>query len=253
MNHQSWNKLAHDFPDLVLEIAENDPHGVLTEEIDNAARKASTVADLGCGAGSVLPLLAPRFKTVLAVDYAQSLLDTARQRVPASNITFQKHNLTRPNTLTQTTDLTLCINTLIHPSHPKRAAIAQNVFAATKPGGTTIIVVPAYESALNTYQALVHAWSATGSSSRTRAVTTANNLFTKEVRSPADGIVEIGNTPTKCYLEGELNRFLTHSGFTVTRIRRLPYPWSTELEDPPPDLTQPTPWDWLAVAQRPPQ
>jgi 2-polyprenyl-3-methyl-5-hydroxy-6-metoxy-1,4-benzoquinol methylase len=251
MNHQSWNKLAHDFPDLVLEIAENDPHGVLTEEIDNAARKASTVADLGCGAGSVLPLLTPRFKSVLAVDYAQSLLDTARQRVPAPNITFQKHNLTRPNTLTQTTDLTLCINTLIHPSHPKRAAIAQNVFAATKPGGTTIIVVPAYESALNTYQALVHAWSAQNTSSRTRAVTTANKLFTKEVRSPADGIVEIGNTPTKCYLEGELNRFLTQTGFTVTHIRRLPYPWSTELEDPPPDLTNPTPWDWLAVAQRP--
>ncbi|MEM7147359.1 MAG: class I SAM-dependent methyltransferase [Verrucomicrobiota bacterium] len=255
MNHQSWNTLSKNFPNLVLEIAENDPNGVLTEEIKRAARKGSTAADLGCGAGSALPLLVPHFKSILAVDFASSLLKTAQERVPAadSNITFLKKNLTRPKALAgRQFDLTLCLNTLIHPDLKQRTAIAKNVLAATKPGGTALIVVPSVESTLNTYQALAHAWTTDPpKSSRKKAFKAADKLFAKEVASPVDGIVEIGKTKTKTHLRHELTRFLKSTGFLIHRIRPLPYPWTTELENPPPDLNETPPWDWLAITHRP--
>ncbi|MEM8955513.1 MAG: methyltransferase domain-containing protein [Verrucomicrobiota bacterium] len=253
MDHSSWNKLAHRFPDLVLEIAENDPNGILTEEIKRAARSAVTAADIGCGAGSALPLLVPHFKSITAVDFAPSLLKTARKRVPADNITFLKKNLTRPKALGRKQfDLTLCLNTLIHPDHKQRTAITQNVLAATKPGGTALIAVPSFESTLNTYQALAHAWTAESpKATRKKALKAADKLFAKEVASPVDAIVEIGKTKTKTYLRDELSRFLQSTGFLIHRIRPLPYPWTTELENPPPDLNDTPPWDWLAIVHHP--
>jgi ubiquinone/menaquinone biosynthesis C-methylase UbiE len=88
MDTKYWNSLAKNFEDHVLEISAQDKHGVLKNEIAKAAKGAITAADLGCGTGSLLPLLSPKFKTVYAVDYAAELLEKAERRFHLKNIRY---------------------------------------------------------------------------------------------------------------------------------------------------------------------
>lgn len=49
--------------------------------------------DLGCGNGLVTSLIAPRLRTVVGLDYSAALLDTARARNAADNITYRRADL----------------------------------------------------------------------------------------------------------------------------------------------------------------
>jgi hypothetical protein len=59
------------------------------------------------------------------------------------------------------------------------------------------------------------------------------------------GIVYIDKVPTKHYSASELEVILPQAGFTVTKLEKLEYDWSTELAAPPKNLEAPYPWDWL--------
>src|SRR5262249_45531600 len=59
-----------------------------------AAPARGVVADLGCGIGPLLPLLAELFRTVYAVDFAEGMLERARQRcADLKNVTFLQRGL----------------------------------------------------------------------------------------------------------------------------------------------------------------
>ncbi|HCQ39934.1 MAG TPA: SAM-dependent methyltransferase, partial [Verrucomicrobiales bacterium] len=58
MDRQYWDSLADSYEDDLLEISREDLEGALSEELNSLGEKAESVADLGCGPGSLLPLLA---------------------------------------------------------------------------------------------------------------------------------------------------------------------------------------------------
>ena len=47
---------------------------------------AETVVDAGCGSGEILMRIAPHFKKVIAIDYSESMLNTARRKMVESQI-----------------------------------------------------------------------------------------------------------------------------------------------------------------------
>jgi SAM-dependent methyltransferase len=53
------------------------------------------VADLGCGTGRIAALIAPRVRSVLALDYSETVLDVARRRRPRHNVTYRQADLNR--------------------------------------------------------------------------------------------------------------------------------------------------------------
>lgn len=250
MKKNPWDSLAGDFEQSVMEIAKQDLRNTLKEEITHASRGSDLAADLGCGVGSLLPLLGRNFSKVYAVDYSSALLKEAQLRVKSPNIQFVRHNLAGDRPLNFVADVTFCINALINPRHSVRKKIVKSVWNTTKKGGLSIIVVPSFESVFNAYQALIRCRIREGCK-RHQAVRSMNNWFGTEVISPVDGIVNIGESPTKCFMGEEITTFLSDIGFEVLRIRRIEYPWVEEIHNPPSWLRDPYPWDWLVLARRP--
>ena len=249
MSIKSWNSLASDFEDDVLEIATHDLRGVLKEQVKRAAKGRTTAADLGCGPGSLLPLLCNKFKTVYAVDYAAELLKVAEQRNDFSNVQYLKHDLAGKEALPFAVDVTFCVNTLICKSDSMRHNMGQSLWHATKKKGLCVVVVPSMESVTHVYQTLVRC-NERDKMSRSRAIAAMNRIYKKEVLSPVDGIVNIGGAATKCYTREEISIFLSEFGFNVEQILRIEYPWSEEIDHAPRWLKEPYPWDWVVVGRR---
>jgi len=249
MNNKYWNSLAENFTDQVMEISTYDQRGVLKKEIRRTAKKAKVAADLGCGTGGLLAQLSPHFKTVYAVDYAIELLQQARCRNSFSNIKYIHYNLAGNKALSLKADVTFCVNALISPNSDQREKIARCVWRTTKRKGVSIFVVPAFESVMNTYHAIIRCQTREGEA-RHHSVRHMDRLHKKEVKSAIDGIVDIGGTLTKCYTQDEVAVFLSDTGYKVERVRRIEYPWSEELDHPPRWLKNPYPWDWLVFARK---
>jgi hypothetical protein len=71
------------------------------------------------------------------------------------------------------------------------------------------------------------------------------HYFKGNKRDLIQGIVYIDKVPTKHYSASELEVILPQAGFTITKLEKLEYDWSTELAAPPKNLEAPYPWDWL--------
>ena len=147
--------MAPCFEQSVMQIAEHDLDNTLKEEIMRVAGGRRLAADLGCGVGSLLPLLCKCFSTVYAVDYSSALLKEAKRRVKSQNIHFVRHNLAGDKNLPVVADVTLCVNALITTRSSHRRKIARSVFNATKKNGLTLIVVPSMESVFHTYHTIL--------------------------------------------------------------------------------------------------
>ena len=252
MNRKHWDTLAETFETSVLEISKMDLNGVLDEEVGRVAKglkSRGVAADLGCGPGSLLPLLSRKFATVHAVDFSTKLLEGAARRCDAPNVRLLQRSLTGDKPLPFKADVSFCVNALISP----RAALREKMFGmirgGTKKGGHGVFVVPSLESLFHAFHALIRCRTREGMP-RARALRLADDLFEEEVISPVGGVVDIGSVPTKCFLREELVTVLEDAGFEVERIRRIEFSWEEEIENAPRWLKAPYPWDWLAVAKR---
>ena len=250
MSKTSWDSLAPCFEQNVMQIAEHDLDSTLKNEISRVAKGRRLAADLGCGVGSLLPLLCRNFSTVYAVDFSPALLNEAQRRLTNPNVRFIQHNLAGDKRLPIVADVTFCVNALITARPSNRRKIARSVFNATKKNGFALVVVPSLESVFHTYHTIVRCNVKDGYENH-KALRSVNRLFKNEVLSPADGIVNIGGSPTKCFMREEIMNFLSDIGFEVEKVQRIQYPWHEEMTDAPTWLKAPYPWDWLVIARRP--
>lgn len=80
-----------------------------------------TVADVGTGTGYLLPVLAARFRKVIAVDPSEAMLDTAKQRPglrDARNVVFREGSLARLPIADAEADLVIASLVLHHVERP---------------------------------------------------------------------------------------------------------------------------------------
>ncbi len=54
---------------------------------------SDVVGDLGCGTGRIAARIAPRVRTVHAIDYSDRVLDVARRRRPQPNVSYRRADL----------------------------------------------------------------------------------------------------------------------------------------------------------------
>jgi surfactin synthase thioesterase subunit len=111
-----------------------------------------------------------------------------------------------------------------------------------------IIVVPAFETVLHVYHKLRRNRERSGTPEGLSAEE-AERLMGAELQSFTDGIVRVGGTPTKYWMREELMATLAEQNLDVRRIRKVEYPWTEEIENPPGWLEGAQPWDWLVVCE----
>ena len=246
MDRDYWDSQAKEYERNLLEIVREDRAGALAEELARLGGSGRRVADLGCGPGSMLPLLVRHFEEVFAIDYARQLLKLARERYPSRKITYTCRDLTRGCQLPFRVEVACSINALIDPDSRKRQGMLRSLRSVLEPGGTALIVVPALESVFHVYHTLRIIRERSGRPDGL-SKKEAERALREEVVSFTDGVIRVGSVPTKYWMRGELGITLADHGLELLRVRRLQYSWEEEIDNPPAWLGRAGPWDWLAV------
>jgi len=107
-----WSQAAKSYEQDFLDPYRPDVQSPLVQVLRELADPAhKTVADLGCGIGPLLPLLAERFGHVFAIDFAAGMLERARERCSNfGNVEFFDLPLTDLASLARRVDVAVAVN-----------------------------------------------------------------------------------------------------------------------------------------------
>jgi SAM-dependent methyltransferase len=145
---QHWSKAAASYEADFIDPYRKDVRNPLLARLRKLADpKRGVVADLGCGIGPLLPTLAERFHTVHAVDFAEGMLQRARERCTGlTNVTFHHCALTDLTPLHRTLDVAVAVNSLVMPDIPDQEAALTHIHACLRPGGVFLGILPAMDA-----------------------------------------------------------------------------------------------------------
>lgn len=101
--------------------------------------RQQTVADLGCGSGTVLAMLAPQVDWVIGIDREPAMLEAAYTKTSGfENVEIRQGELESPPLQAQELDLAL-LNLVLHlVEHPQQ--VLEAVGQALKPNGRLVII-----------------------------------------------------------------------------------------------------------------
>lgn len=245
-----WNAVAARYDDEVFNSAAADRTGVLRRRLDELAHSGHVACDFGCGVGHYVPLLAPRFKRVVAIDFAAGLLEKAQQRyADLDNVEFLQADLARGRKKLPRAHVGLCTNVLIHPDSTIRRAILRRVQRQLFRGGRLVALVPSTESVLYAGMQLA-AWCQRDGVRESEAVRKGLRATARSAPDLLRGVLLAGGERTKCYLREEAEVVFRDAGFGLLSSDKLEFPWTEEFETPPHWMGPPYPWDWLFVLEK---
>ena len=130
-----WSKVANNYDCVVdLQIG-GQTRRMVQERLDREAALGSTV-EFGCGSGFYTETLADKADRLMATDLSPGMLDLARSRVRAANVTFQPEDCQRTSFPDGSFDAAFR-GLVIHFTEPGKAL--KEMHRILRPGGTLII------------------------------------------------------------------------------------------------------------------
>lgn len=245
MDERDWDDVAATFEEDIFSVPEHDRKKKILQRVQRYAGKKKTAADIGCGIGRTIPMLAEHFRSVQATDISRECLDVAENKnARYHNVHYLHADLAKPLPFLSV-DFALCINVLLIASRAKRQAMMTDLCAAIKLGGHLLLVTPALESALYASHRLVQLNEQKG-----MKPAVAQRKAARDTTKLDMGIVMVNGAPTKHHLKEELQDLLTEQGMKVLELQKIEYPWAYVLEEAPADMPAPMPWNWMALAER---
>src|SRR5436190_15077824 len=142
-----WSRAAASYEQDYIDPYRPEVRSPLLKKLQGLADPAHKVAaDLGCGIGPLLPLLAERFHKVYAVDFAGGMLERARQCcAQLGNVEFLQRRLTDLSPLAGRVDVAVAINSLVMPELTELEASLRQARSILRPGGRFLGIVPAMD------------------------------------------------------------------------------------------------------------
>lgn len=247
MKRTYWEKMATTYGDEIFDVLHNDKKKLIRTIIQQHASPRKTVMDIGCAIGKWLPVLAPAFKKVVAVDISAKNLAIAAQLYPQyKNVDYLRADMSGKKTKVPACDFAICINAILTPVAKDRNIFFQSLQACVKKGGRIVITVPSLESWLLTsmvqQQYKIDRSLFPPTRNAKEALRKWNNI--------REGNADIDEVPHKHYLKEELQLQLQDAGFKAEKFEKIEYGWDTEFNRPPKWLKEPGPWDWMVVGVR---
>lgn len=247
MEKNYWEKIAPTYETEIFDVLKNDKSGKIVKSILSFAHPKKSVIDIGCAVGKWMPVLAPVFGKVQAIDISNNNLKIAAKKYPQyTNISYERVDMSAPTVKVKKYDAAICINAILTSSLKKRNLFFKHMTSFIKKGGDLVLVVPSLESKL--FSHIIANKYNVDDAKKDKAPSGKRAI--SQIRFIKDGVTDIDDVPTKHFLKEELELLLTLAGFTVEKIEKINYKWSTEFHKPPTWLKTPQPWDWMLKAKK---
>src|SRR4030095_14468825 len=244
MDAQAWDRIAGAYFDEISTPFQAEVVNPLLDYLDDLpGREELTVADLGCGIGNLLPFLAERFKTVVAVDFSTNMLRAAQENCVHKNVQFSRQSLTDLSVFQGQFDLVVTVNSVLAPSLDVVDQILREMAATLRPGGILAGIFPSMESVL--YEGgLILDWERQRSDNEEQALRRAQRRTRRGSYDFIAGLYTEGEDCQKFYYSFELRRRLQKAGFRGLQFGKVLYPWHEEDGDLR-FSSEPRLWDWF--------
>ncbi|HEX5654063.1 MAG TPA: class I SAM-dependent methyltransferase [Chitinophagaceae bacterium] len=247
MKRNYWEKIAPSYNEEIFDVLQNDKKGLIREAIVKIASPRKSVLDIGCAIGKWLPVLAPLFKKVIAVDISAKNLAIARSLNPQfNNIAYLRADMSDTSTRLPLSEAGICINAILTPSQKDRAVFFKALSSCIRKKGHIILTIPSLESYLLT-QIIAHQWKIDADLLNKKI---SGKQALSKWKNIQQGNADIDGVPHKHYLKEELELLLVKEKFALVDLKKIEYDWTTEFIKPPRWLKEPRPWDWMVVAQK---
>jgi SAM-dependent methyltransferase len=245
MDRKYWETIAPKYEEEIFDVLRNDTSGIIVDAIEKMASPDKTIIDIGCAVGKWIPVLAPRFKQVIAADISATNLQIAKEKnAEFNNVEYVRTDMSADDLTVTPCDAAVCINAILTDSLKKRINFFQSLALCLNKEGCLVLVVPSLESKLFA-NIIANRWNVDDAKDDKKP---EGEKAVRQIRNIKQGVTEIDDVPTKHYLKEELELLLTLEGFSVQRVEKIPYGWNTEFHKPPKWLKDPYPWDWMCVA-----
>jgi 2-polyprenyl-3-methyl-5-hydroxy-6-metoxy-1,4-benzoquinol methylase len=247
MEKNYWEKIAPSYETEIFDVLKNDKSGKIVKAILSFASPKKSVIDIGCAVGKWMPVLAPVFGKVQAIDISNNNLKIAAKKYPQyTNISYERVDMSAATLKIKKYDSAICINAILTSSLKKRNLFFKHMASFIKKGGDLVLVVPSLESKL--FSHIIANKYNVDDAKKDKAPTGKRAI--SQIRFIKEGVTDIDDVPTKHFLKEELELLLNLAGFTVEKIEKINYKWSTEFHKPPNWLKTPEPWDWMVKAKK---
>jgi len=247
MKRAYWETMAPKYGDEIFDVLHNDKKAKIRSVIEQYASPRKTVIDIGCAIGKWLPVLAPAFRKVVALDISAKNLEIAKSLYPQyKNVEYVRADMSGKNTKVPACDFGICINAILTPSTRDRQIFFQSLSACVKKGGRIVISIPSLESWMLTHIVQQEY----GIDKKYFPEEKNGKQALRKWNQVRRGVADIDEVPHKHYLREELQLLLKDVGFVAEDFQKIEYGWDTEFHKVPKGLKEPGPWDWMVVARR---
>ncbi len=249
---EHWSRQAARYDELFLDPYGQDvvnPLWRAMEAIPGAVRK--TVADLGCGTGTLLPYLVERFESVIAIDFAPGMLAYARRRLdgPAlARVTFLERPMDELDDLAGKLDVAVAVNSLVMPDVRQIDRTLSSIRKSLRPEGYFMGVVPSIDAIYYHMMLLIDQ-----SLDQGFPLAEAEKLAALHVERRhydfAYGRFQYEGLRQKFWLPFEVEHRLKKAGFANPVLEKVLYPWDESLAGGQGLAAFPPSWDWFFLAR----
>jgi SAM-dependent methyltransferase len=247
---EHWSRVANIYESEFVDPYLPEVHNPLPEALKKLARGGTrTAADLGCGVGPLLPLLARRFRHVFAVDFAEGMLARAKERcTELENVEFLRLELTGLAPLAGRIDVAVAVNSLVLPDPSDLDSALGQIHDALRPGGHLLGIVPAMDAVHYFTMLLVDRALQAGMPSE-QARKNAAHHAEHALYDFGFGDFHYRSIEQHFWQPFEVKYRLRRAGFRRVRLKKVRLAWhqfgcARDLGDRPP------PWDWFFQARR---
>jgi SAM-dependent methyltransferase len=245
-----WSRAAEvyekEFIDPYLPGVRNPLRDAISALPDTASQ---TVADLGCGIGPLLPFLAERFRRVVAVDFAEGMLQRARERCAGlRNVEFLQSSLTDLRPLHGQEDVAVSVNSLVLPDVGELKQALAAIHDTVKPGGRFLGIVPSMDG-VHYFTMLLHDRARRSGMPDAKARQNAAHHAEHKFYDFAFGEFRYQGLHQHFWQPFEVRYRLRRAGFRKIHLAKVHLAWeqfgcAADLKDEAP------PWDWFFHAVR---
>jgi SAM-dependent methyltransferase len=245
-----WSQAAADYETEFIDPYRRDVRNNPVKRFLYKLRDPHTrvVADLGCGIGPLLPFLSRHYRTVYAVDFAEGMLQRARERVQdRTNIQFVQARFDNLSAIAEPVDVAVAVNSLVQPTPEAAETALLEIRRILKPDGVFLGILPAMD-AVHYYTMLL--LDRAGMAGRPVEATRKNVAHNGEhaLYDFAFGQFRYRGIEQHFWQPFEVAHRFGRTGFTLKRLKKVHLSWTHFAGAK--DLKQHAPpWDWFFLAK----